>query len=134
MKKLFYLCAILLFSTVASAQTRTITGVVKNAQGEPVTNATVLVKGTKIGTSTNSKGSFELVVKSDAKTLIISSGVTQDSRFQPISRFSCAAHTLSGGEYRRECRWYDSRGCGPPWQPCPLQLGLCRGLGRRRSA
>ena len=97
MKKLFYLCAILLFSTVASAQTRTITGVVKNAQGEPVTNATVLVKGTKIGTSTNSKGSFELVVKSDAKTLIISSvgSVSQDLAIGKANNFNIVLATES---------------------------------------
>ena len=52
MKKLFYMCMILLCSTVAFAQTRTITGVVKNAQGEPVPDASVLVKGAKTGTST----------------------------------------------------------------------------------
>ncbi len=73
MKKFFYLCIFLLFSSGVFAQTRTITGVVKNAQGEPVPEASVLVKGAKSGTTTNANGSFSLVVNADAKTLIISS-------------------------------------------------------------
>jgi TonB-dependent SusC/RagA subfamily outer membrane receptor len=73
MKKLFYLCLILLFSSGVMAQSRTITGVVKNAQGDPVGDASVLVKGTTVGTSTNAGGAFSLVVNSGAKTLVISS-------------------------------------------------------------
>lgn len=73
MKKLSYLCIILLFSLSMNAQTRTITGVVKNAQGIPVADASVLVKGTRSGTSTNAAGSFSLTVNVNAKTLVVSS-------------------------------------------------------------
>ncbi|MEO5893839.1 MAG: carboxypeptidase-like regulatory domain-containing protein, partial [Ferruginibacter sp.] len=73
MKKLFYLCIILLFSSVVSAQTRTITGVVKNVQGDPVADASVTVKGATSGTSTKADGSFSLVIGPDAKILSISS-------------------------------------------------------------
>ncbi|MEO6228866.1 MAG: SusC/RagA family TonB-linked outer membrane protein [Ferruginibacter sp.] len=73
MKRLLYLCIILLFSSAVGAQTRTITGVVKNAQGEAIADASVLVKGAKSGTSTKPDGTFTLVVDADAKTLTISS-------------------------------------------------------------
>ena len=73
MKKLSYLCIILLFSLGINAQTRTITGVVKNAQGIPVADASVLVKGTRSGTSTNATGAFSLTVNENSKTLVVSS-------------------------------------------------------------
>ena len=73
MKKLFYLCIILLFTSGVSAQTRTITGVVKNAEGNPVPDASVLVKNSRIGTVTNAEGAFSLVVDSKVNTLTISS-------------------------------------------------------------
>src|SRR5688572_11023496 len=80
MKKVFYMCMILLCSSAVFAQTRTITGAVKNAQGEPIADASVLVKGAKTGTSTKADGTFSLVVNADAKTLSISSvgSVTKD--------------------------------------------------------
>jgi TonB-linked SusC/RagA family outer membrane protein len=73
MKKLLYLCIILLFSSGVMAQTRTITGVVKNAKDEPVPDASVVVKGSKTGTSTNAAGAYSLVIGDGAKTLVISS-------------------------------------------------------------
>ncbi|MDO9374000.1 MAG: TonB-dependent receptor [Ferruginibacter sp.] len=73
MKKVFYLCMILLFSTVGFAQNRTLTGVVRNAQGEPIPDASILVKGAKTGTSTKADGTFSLSVNPDAKILTISS-------------------------------------------------------------
>lgn len=77
MKKLFYLCVMLLLSFSVSAQTRTITGVVRNAEGIPIPDVSVLVKGTREGTSTNSAGSFSIVVNDNSKTLIFSSVGTQ---------------------------------------------------------
>ena len=73
MKRLFYLCIILLFSSGVIAQTRTITGVVKNAQGDPIPDATILVKGTSTGTNTKADGTFSLSVSENARTLVVSS-------------------------------------------------------------
>ncbi|MBK7884642.1 MAG: TonB-dependent receptor [Chitinophagaceae bacterium] len=73
MKKLFYLCTVLLFSSTVFAQTRTITGVVKNAQGAPVPNASVEAVGSNIGTTTNAEGAFSLSVNADTKSLSVSS-------------------------------------------------------------
>ncbi len=73
MKKLIYLCIILLFSSGIFAQTRIITGVVRDAQGQPVSNASVIVRESKLGTSTNANGVFSITINGDAKTLIVSS-------------------------------------------------------------
>ena len=43
-----------------------ITGVVKNAKGEPILGATVIVKGTTIGVTTNIDGSYAMNVASNA--------------------------------------------------------------------
>jgi len=54
------------------AQERTISGTVRDTFGEPIIGATVRVKGTTIGTSTDSKGNFTLSVPASATTLHIS--------------------------------------------------------------
>ena len=43
-------------SFTAEAQSNTVTGVVTDAKGEPLIGATVMVKGTKRGVSTNEEG------------------------------------------------------------------------------
>ncbi|RYE00710.1 MAG: SusC/RagA family TonB-linked outer membrane protein, partial [Sphingobacteriales bacterium] len=55
------------------AQNRTITGKVTDAEGRPVSNASVVVKGTKQGTTTGVDGSFSVSVPSNAKGLVVSS-------------------------------------------------------------
>ena len=63
---------LLLFaSTVSFAQNRAISGKVTGDNGEAIAAASVLEKGTKNGTSTNSNGTFVLTVGNDA-TLVIS--------------------------------------------------------------
>ncbi len=54
------------------AQNRTVTGVVKDAQGETIIAASVVVKGTTIGTVTDIDGAFRLEVPASAKILVIS--------------------------------------------------------------
>jgi ferric enterobactin receptor len=54
------------FVLIVSAQQREVTGSVKNSQNnEPLPYATVMVKGTKIGTKTNTEGYFVLHVPVD---------------------------------------------------------------------
>lgn len=65
---------LLCFSIATFAQDKTVTGKVTDSKdGSPVVAASVLVKGTKIGTSTNADGSFTLKVPASATTLFISS-------------------------------------------------------------
>ncbi len=70
---MFLWCCLFLFSGKLFAQTRTLTGKVTDANGNPVSNASVVVKGTRVGTITNTDGAFSLNVPVNAKTLVISS-------------------------------------------------------------
>lgn len=56
-----------------AAQDRTISGRVTDASGQAVPGASVLVKGTQIGATTNAEGNFTLNVPANATTLQISS-------------------------------------------------------------
>ncbi len=74
MRKLgLLLLAILWATTSLLAQTRTVTGTVTDANGNPVPNATILIKGTRIGTSTDNNGKYSLRIPPSAKVLVISS-------------------------------------------------------------
>ncbi len=62
-----------LFSAIAVAQQRTITGKVSNpADKTPVAGATVSVKGTNIATQTDNEGNFSLAVPANNNTLVVS--------------------------------------------------------------
>lgn len=68
----FFLFLLLQTSIYSMAQQKAITGKVVNAKDEtPLPGATVSIKGTKNGTSTNNKGEFSLSVKEN-ETLVIS--------------------------------------------------------------
>lgn len=69
---LFILTLTLLFNTVYG-QTTLIRGKVTNSLGEPVPGASVVVKGTKTGTSTDNNGEFSLNVTNTNAVLVISS-------------------------------------------------------------
>jgi TonB-linked SusC/RagA family outer membrane protein len=55
------------------AQSRTITGKITDAAGTAVPNASVLVKGSTVGTSTAADGTFSLSIPPSAKAIVISS-------------------------------------------------------------
>ena len=59
-------------SLFVMAQGKKISGKVTDGSGNPVPGASVLVKGTTKGTSTDATGSFELAISANAKTLVIS--------------------------------------------------------------
>lgn len=67
------LTTIVLFLGSVLAQTVTITGKVVDEKGAPIENASVQVKGAKVGMITGKDGVFSLKVPQNAKTLIISS-------------------------------------------------------------
>ena len=74
MKRLTFLLFCLLIGIgLAHAQTTNITGtVISLEENEPVIGASIVVKGTTIGTVTDIDGTFSLDVPSSAKTLVIS--------------------------------------------------------------
>lgn len=69
---LLILCQLCFVFTML-AQNRTVTGRVSDPSGQPIANASVVVKGTTVGTITNDDGRYSLSVPSNASTLVITS-------------------------------------------------------------
>src|SRR3954447_23949771 len=63
---------LLLLQTSVWAQGKTVTGTVLDDKNAPIQGASVLVKGTTIGTQTGASGNFSLSVPATAKALTIS--------------------------------------------------------------
>ncbi|MFT3845702.1 MAG: TonB-dependent receptor [Lacibacter sp.] len=61
-----------LFANSLYAQNKTVNGVVKNEEGEPLANATVSVRGTKIAVLTDKDGKYSLKVTSDKAVITVS--------------------------------------------------------------
>ena len=91
----FYLFVMLLQVT---AQTKIITGKVTDDSGKPAVGATVTVKGSKSGTSTDATGSFSLSVPAGAKTIVISyvGYIDQQISIQSESNVSVSLKPASG--------------------------------------
>lgn len=68
------LCAVFAMGTLTSgAQTKTVTGKVTDGKdGAPIPGASVIVKGTNVGTVTNAEGSFSVNAPTSATALFIS--------------------------------------------------------------
>jgi TonB-linked SusC/RagA family outer membrane protein len=64
----------MVFAMHVFAQSRTVTGKVTDSRdGSPVSNASVTIKGTNLGTTTDASGSFRLAVPDNNSVLVISS-------------------------------------------------------------
>lgn len=73
MNKSFWLIAILCFLNGALfAQSNTVSGRVRNEQGEALAGATVAVKGSTASTQTNTAGEFSLALPANARVLVVS--------------------------------------------------------------
>jgi TonB-dependent starch-binding outer membrane protein SusC len=72
-KLLLFWAGLLLCTAVTFAQDRTISGKVTDDKGSPIPNASVVIKGTTTGTTTNASGDFQLSVPPTARALVISS-------------------------------------------------------------
>ncbi len=72
MKKLALLMLVMLSMTVLFAQQRTVSGKVTDENGNPVANASVTIKETGTGVSTNMSGDYLIQLDSKAKTLVFS--------------------------------------------------------------
>jgi len=68
----FLLLGVFFFQLSAFAQQKSIAGSVRDDQGKPIPGASVIVKGTIIGITTDIDGNFSLNVPATAKTLVIS--------------------------------------------------------------
>lgn len=74
MRRLFIMCLCVVFAvSLSTAQTKAVKGKITDEKNVPVANASILVKGTTVGTTSASDGSFSINVPATGKTLVISS-------------------------------------------------------------
>ncbi|MBL7768784.1 MAG: TonB-dependent receptor [Flavipsychrobacter sp.] len=71
-KLVLLLLGIIMLNSQLLAQSRTVTGKVTDANGNPVANASVLVKGSTVGTTTGEDGNFSLTLPPNARVLVFS--------------------------------------------------------------
>jgi iron complex outermembrane receptor protein len=71
MKRLI-LCSVLITLSLNALAQKIVTGTVKDEQGNPVSNATVLEKGTESGVQTSLDGHFTMKVQSDSAIVTVS--------------------------------------------------------------
>jgi TonB-dependent starch-binding outer membrane protein SusC len=71
-KLLLLLVGCLLLCADLPAQTRSISGKVTDEKGSPIPNASVIIRGTSTGTTTDANGSFQLSVPASARAIVIS--------------------------------------------------------------
>ncbi len=76
MRKIASLFAVLMFSALAFAQTRNVSGKVTDEQGAPIPFASVTIKGTNQGAIADQTGSFEIKVKTGDVLVLSSQGFT----------------------------------------------------------
>ena len=72
LRKVLFLVVSVSFFGMTWAQTKTINGVVKDAAGEAIIGASVVVTGTSTGTISDINGNFRIDVSASAKTLEVS--------------------------------------------------------------
>ncbi len=78
LKRLSVLFLCVTFTQLAFSQTKVITGTVNDDKGAPIQGASVTVKGSRTGTTTDLNGAFSLTAPASATTLVVSSvGFTQ---------------------------------------------------------
>ena len=78
------------------AQQMKVTGVVINEDdGEPVIGASIVVKGTTIGTITDLDGKFELETQKDAKLIISYVGLRTQENYSSAKHENCSFFRFS---------------------------------------
>lgn len=70
---LMLFCFVFFIGHQLTAQNRTITGKLLDQNGSPIPGASVIIKGSKSGTTTDANGDFKMPVSSSVKTLVFSS-------------------------------------------------------------
>ena len=77
MRKLcMFLCMLCLFATTAFSQTRAITGIVRDAKGDPVPFASIKIKGGKTGVSADANGQFTINAKQGDVLVVSATDIT----------------------------------------------------------
>jgi TonB-linked SusC/RagA family outer membrane protein len=84
-KALMLVLGLFLLCTQLLAQNRTLSGRITDVNGNPVPNASVVVKGSKTGTTTDGNGFYSISVPANAKVLIVSSVSFEETEFSVAS-------------------------------------------------
>src|SRR4051812_45988839 len=96
MRKLTLLLTVLLLhALLCLSQTRTITGQVKDAKGEPIPFASIKVKGGKAGIAADATGNFSISVPPNAILIISATGY--ETVQQPAGTDATVSITLTAG-------------------------------------
>jgi TonB-linked SusC/RagA family outer membrane protein len=101
MRKLASLLSVLmLLCTLASGQTRTVSGLVKDQKGDPIPFATISEAGTKNATQADANGLFSIKVPENAQLTITAAGYTPQTikpgeGSQVVTLFLAAGNQLS---------------------------------------
>jgi TonB-linked SusC/RagA family outer membrane protein len=72
-KRFLIFASCMLIAIAANAQEKSVSGVIKDATGNPVAGITVTVKGTRAGAVSNAKGEYRLTVPEGGTTLVFRS-------------------------------------------------------------
>lgn len=72
LKKCLVCCCLVVLSWTGMMAQRTVTGQIKDATGTALPGATVLIKGTNTGTTTDNNGNFSIVVPTEKAILVMS--------------------------------------------------------------
>jgi TonB-dependent starch-binding outer membrane protein SusC len=92
--RLWLAACIFLLSLSASAQQKTISGKVTDANNQPVVGASVVIKGTTTGTTTDEQGGFTLTVPNDRSILTVSA-VGMDPQDVSVSGLSTVTVSMT---------------------------------------
>jgi Ca-activated chloride channel family protein len=72
MKRLVFLGILLSIFCIAFMPSKTISGIVTDENANPISGASIIIKGTKIGTATDAKGAFSIITHDENAVLVIS--------------------------------------------------------------
>jgi TonB-linked SusC/RagA family outer membrane protein len=95
-KLVFFLLSMLMINSQLLAQNRSVSGRITDEAGAAVPAATVMVKGTSVGTTTDNEGRFSISVPPNGRTLVIS-GVGFTTQEVAIGTAPTIAITLRAG-------------------------------------
>lgn len=96
MQKLLLFVFLCFCTAMASAQQKEISGTVTDNTGKPVANASVMIQGTNVGTTTDANGHFSLSVTGKNPVLEVSS-VNYQTKSVPVGQQTNLAISLESG-------------------------------------
>ncbi len=95
MKKIYFLLLGMMCFCINSYAQRTVTGKVTDDKGFPLSNVSIVIKGTTTGTTSNDDGTYSIVVPANSKILVFSS-IDMSPKEVTIGSQTSINTTLSG--------------------------------------